>query len=298
MTIVNNSNEWFESFYRRICYGQEHRNYVLLENDNPLIITVMLGWKNLSFSFDDVYILIRSTKTSSIILTREYKGDPEDLDKAYSSALAEVYGDNANSLILMPDSTAESILKLDDIVNPTKFKFGVIYVNGQMSNKNDMEIFENKKASKSFNQFLKLIGVKTKLKEFAGYSGGLDTTSDKTGIYSVYKKYQDVQIMFHVSTLLPNEYIQTKRHIGNDIVTIVFLDEDAPKFSSSCIQSHFLQIFIVIKRLEDKFIVNIISNEMIPAFDPPIPKPPIFSAEELEQFLIRKSKIDLISVAW
>ena len=50
-------------------------------------------------------------------------------------------------------------------------------------------------------------------------------TSDDTGQESIYTKFQDAEIMFHVSTLLPHsardsQQIERKRHIGNDRVTI------------------------------------------------------------------------------
>lgn len=56
--------------------------------------------------------------------------------------------------------------------------------------------------------------------------------------------------MFHVSTQLPYERhdpqkLQRKRHIGNDIVCVVFLEADNTSFSPACIKSHFLHTFIL-----------------------------------------------------
>lgn len=57
--------------------------------------------------------------------------------------------------------------------------------------------------------------------------------------------------MFHVSTLLPYtvgdaQQLQRKRHIGNDIVTIIFQEENTP-FVPDMIASHFLHAFIVVQ---------------------------------------------------
>ena len=41
-----------------------------------------------------------------------------------------------------------------------------------------------------------------------------------------------------------------KRHIGNDIVTVIFQDLGCEAFSPRCIRSHFQHIFIVV-RAED-----------------------------------------------
>lgn len=60
--------------------------------------------------------------------------------------------------------------------------------------------------------------------------------------------------MFHVSTQLPYERhdpqkLQRKRHIGNDIVCVVFLEADNTAFSPACIKSHFLHTFILVRTI-------------------------------------------------
>lgn len=60
--------------------------------------------------------------------------------------------------------------------------------------------------------------------------------------------------MFHVSTLLPYtvgdaQQLQRKRHIGNDIVAIVFQDENTP-FVPDMIASHFLHAYIVVQPIQ------------------------------------------------
>lgn len=66
----------------------------------------------------------------------------------------------------------------------------------------------------------------------------------------MYTNWRSIEIMFHVSTLLPYERhdpqkLQRKRHIGNDIVCVVFLEADNTSFSPACIKSHFLHTFIL-----------------------------------------------------
>lgn len=74
-----------------------------------------------------------------------------------------------------------------------------------------------------------------------------------TGKYSVYTIYEGHEIMFHVSTLLPfskdnRQQVERKRHIGNDIVNIVFVDlEDTTQevqsfFNPTYIKSQFTRI--------------------------------------------------------
>lgn len=78
-----------------------------------------------------------------------------------------------------------------------------------------------------------------------------------TGKYSVYTVYEGHEIMFHVSTLLPyskdnRQQVERKRHIGNDIVNIVFIDREGNDdddgseahmlFNPTCIKSQFTRI--------------------------------------------------------
>ena len=58
------------------------------------------------------------------------------------------------------------------------------------------------------------------------------------GLYSVYTYWRGIEIMFHVSTLLPYEKndpqkLQRKRHVGNDIVCVVFLEADNTRYSAA-----------------------------------------------------------------
>lgn len=78
--------------------------------------------------------------------------------------------------------------------------------------------------------------------------------ADSTGLYSVYNQYREAEVMFHVSTLLPftpnnRKQLLRKRHIGNDIVTIVFQEPGAPPFSPRHIRSHFQHVFIVVQAI-------------------------------------------------
>ena len=65
------------------------------------------------------------------------------------------------------------------------------------------------------------------------YRAGLDVRGDTYGTHSVYTTWREFEVMFHVSTFLPyraNDYqqLQRKRHIGNDICVIIFMDGETP----------------------------------------------------------------------
>ncbi|KAK7573935.1 hypothetical protein V9T40_011126 [Parthenolecanium corni] len=130
------------------------------------------------------------------------------------------------------------------------------------------------------------------------YRGGLDTQFGQTGEEAVYQVYKEREIMFHVSTLLPftdndPQQLQRKRHIGNDIVAIVFQEENTP-FSPDMIASHFLHAFIVVQVVDPntpntRYKVHVAARDDVPFFEPSLPNPPIFRhGPEFREFLLTK----------
>ena len=70
----------------------------------------------------------------------------------------------------------------------------------------------------------------------------ISITANNTGSQSIYTKWQGYEIMFHVATMLPfraedQQQLERKRHIGNDIVIIIFQDNATP-FDITSIPSH------------------------------------------------------------
>jgi len=68
--------------------------------------------------------------------------------------------------------------------------------------------------------------------------------------------------------------LQRKRHIGNDIVCVVFLEADNTSFSPACIKSHFLHTFILvrvsprIKRKITRYEVSVVTRDEVGAYKP------------------------------
>ncbi|KAG5879764.1 hypothetical protein JTB14_028958 [Gonioctena quinquepunctata] len=205
--------------------------------------------------------------------------------------------------IFSPD-IQKDLLLLEEQEGSVNFKFGVIYMKqGQTS---DDEILSNENGSYRFEQFLSLLGDKIKLRGWDKYRGGLDIKGDMTGKFSVYTIYEGHEIMFHVSTLLPysrdnRQQVERKRHIGNDIVNIVFVEaqDDAEgahsQFNPTCIKSQFTRILlcdvfaVVTVDNDNQYRLSVFSDEAVPLFGPGLPCPPVFTDPYLfREFLLVK----------
>jgi len=95
--------------------------------------------------------------------------------------------------------------------------------------------------------------------------------------------------------------LERKRHIGNDIVVIIFVDydtdpEDAYRsalrdFDPSCMRSHFNHIFALVSynHLTECYRLIMYSAESVPEFGPPLPfKAEFPNSAAFRDFLLAK----------
>nr|CDS32344.1 GTPase activating Rap:RanGAP domain 3 [Hymenolepis microstoma] len=189
-------------------------------------------------------------------------------------------------------------LTLEEQEGSVNFKFGVLYCrDGQIS---DEEMYNNEIGSPQYQAFLRLLGDRIALKNWDRFKGGLDAKTETTGTESIYTIYEGHEIMFHVSTLLPispdnRQQIERKRHIGNDIVNIIFFDtndvEKPLSWKPSMMKTHFTHIFAVVtyNNVTDAYRLSVFSEESVPYFGPTIPTSREFTDhEELRHFLLVK----------
>ncbi|XP_073949241.1 signal-induced proliferation-associated 1-like protein 2 isoform X1 [Choristoneura fumiferana] len=172
----------------------------------------------------------------------------------------------------------EQLLRLDEQCVTRHYKVGVMYCKSGQSTEEEM--YNNQEAGPAFVEFLQMLGHTVRLKDFDKYKAGLDNRTDSTGLYSVYTTYQGCEIMFHVSTMLPytpnnRQQLLRKRHIGNDIVTIVFQEPGAAPFTPRNIRSQFQHVFVVVRAIDPctdntHYSIAVSRAKEVPLFGPPI----------------------------
>ncbi|XP_063812079.1 rap1 GTPase-activating protein 2 isoform X3 [Pseudophryne corroboree] len=213
--------------------------------------------------------------------------------------IAKALCDDATGLKFNPvlyPKASQMIVTYDEHEINNTFKFGVIYQKYKQTL--EEELFGNNEESAAFKEFLSLLGDTVLLQDFKGFRGGLDVAHGQTGTESIYTVFRDKEIMFHVSTKLPftegdTQQLQRKRHIGNDIVAIVFQEDNTP-FVPDMIASNFLHAYIVVQVENPEtdyttYKVSVTAREDVPSFGPPLPNPPVFQKNaEFCEFLLTK----------
>uniref|UniRef100_A0A8C7WIL6 Rap-GAP domain-containing protein n=1 Tax=Oncorhynchus mykiss TaxID=8022 RepID=A0A8C7WIL6_ONCMY len=279
--------------YRKHFLGKEHLNYYSVDGT--------LGHLVLSMKYDeigdqeDLRLMLRTKlETYHDVIPISCLTEFPNVVQMAKLVCEEVNVDRFYP-VLYPKAS-RLIVNFDEHIISNNFKFGVIYQKfGQTS---EEELFGNSVESPAFVEFLEFLGEKVELHDFKGFRGGLDVTHGQTGSESVYHNYRNKEVMFHVSTKLPyaegdTQQLQRKRHIGNDIVAIVFQEESTP-FVPDMIASNFLHSYVVVQ-VENActgdvlYKVSVTARNDVPFFGPPLPDPAVFrKGPEFQEFLFTK----------
>uniref|UniRef100_A0AAQ4S4Y3 Rap-GAP domain-containing protein n=1 Tax=Gasterosteus aculeatus aculeatus TaxID=481459 RepID=A0AAQ4S4Y3_GASAC len=281
------------TLFRKHFLGKEHFNYYSVDS--------ALGHLVFSLKYDVIgdqehlrLMLRNKLKTHHDVIPISCLTEFPNVVQMAKLVCEEVNVDRF-SPVLYPKAS-RLIAAFDEHVISNNFKFGVIYQKfGQTS---EEELFGNSHESPAFVEFLEFLGDKIELHNFKGFRGGLDVTHGQTGTESVYCNYRNKEVMFHVSTKLPytdgdTQQLQRKRHIGNDIVAILFQEENTP-FVPDMIASNFLHAYIVVqvvKPCSDDVLykVSVTARDDVPFFGPALPNPAVFKkSPEFHEFLFTK----------
>lgn len=279
--------------YRKHFLGKEHFNYYCIDN--------ALGHLVFSIKYDIINdqehlrLLLRTKcKTFHDIIPISCLIEFPNVIQMAKLVCEDVNVDRFFP-VLYPKAS-RLIVSFDEHVISNHFKFGVIYQ--KLRQTSEEELFTNIEESPAFVEFLQLLGEKVELQDFKGFRGGLDVAHGQTGAESVYCRFRNKEIMFHISTKLPYtegdaQQLQRKRHIGNDIVAIIFQDESTP-FVPDMIASNFLHAYVVVQAQNPcsdntLYKVSVTARDDVPFFGPTLPDPAIFKkGPEFHEFLLTK----------
>ncbi|XP_063602240.1 signal-induced proliferation-associated 1-like protein 2 isoform X5 [Penaeus indicus] len=300
-------------YYRSYFCGQEHQNWLGVD-DSLGPVAVSIRREKVEDATDSAHslptyqyrIIVRTSELFSCqgTVLEESLGRPGG-EKGRGPGVREVLEYVCPQLSVgclrlghATSQTEEALLRLDELGVHKKFKIGVLYCRAGQTTEEEM--YNNETAGPAFSEFLETLGQRVRLKDFDKYRGGLDKKTDSTGLYSVYTQYRDLEVMFHVSTLLPftpnnRKQLLRKRHIGNDIVTIIFQEPGAPPFSPKHIRSHFQHVFIVVQAVNPcsentQYTVTVSRFRDVPMFGPMMTEGATFpKSKTFAEFLIAKA---------
>ncbi|KAJ3219894.1 hypothetical protein HK099_004540 [Clydaea vesicula] len=214
---------------------------------------------------------------------------PEDIFAALSRNIP------SHNLKLCKDpNLPNELLQMEERQVIRSYKFGVCYLAGGQDTEEQMMGNKMETVSPAFKQFLNFLGETIELKGWKSYRAGLDVTNNNTGTHSVYTKWQGYEIMYHVSTMLPynpndRQQLERKRHIGNDIVVIVFQDDANTPIQLQSIVSHQNHVIVVVTPHGDLYRIVVLAKNGVPVFTPELPEPCLITKEAVgRDFFLHK----------
>jgi len=307
-------------YYTKEFSAHDHFNYLGHEKNNnsaitkPAAVSVLVKKKgpsaqNVKKTMFELVVLCRTpekderktftitSKSDNISSKKALKLTKENIPKMSTFSLEEVADKN------LVDNLKEFEVK--QLKN--QYRIGVIYCkDGQTS---EDEMYSNVNPCLYFTEFLEVLGTPVELKGWTKFKGGLDVRGNTTGTHSIYTPFQGYEVMFHISTMLPFQAsdlqrVERKRHIGNDVVVIVFVDIDENasqpnmKFDPSIIKSQFNHVWVVVHvdhtrppQSEDKtthYKIALIFKDGVPLFEPDFPRGYSFPKDKMRNFFLTK----------
>ncbi|XP_063059233.1 rap1 GTPase-activating protein 2b isoform X2 [Engraulis encrasicolus] len=279
--------------YRKHFLGREHLNFYCTASSHGNLIISMRHEETGDQEFLHVILRCQSKTVYDRISLAGITEMPS------IAQLAKLLCEDITNLKLNPvlyPKGSQLIVSYDEHEVNNTFKFGVVYQRFKQTS--EEELFRNTEETPAFTEFLSVLGDCVDLQDFKGFRGGLDVSHGQTGTQSVYTMFREQELMFHVSTKLPytegdTQQLQRKRHIGNDIVAVVFQEEATP-FVPDMIASNFLHAYIIVQvenpcTDDTTYKVSVTAREDVPSFGPPLPNPAVFKkGPEFREFLLTK----------
>ncbi|XP_057663499.1 signal-induced proliferation-associated 1-like protein 1 isoform X6 [Diorhabda carinulata] len=301
-------------YYRKFFVGQEHQNWFGMDEQlGPVVIsikrekvvhpenqitTTLIQYQYRLVVRTSELQTLRGAVLEDAIPNIKSSSNPKTLNtKEVLEYVVPEIQLSCLKLGIQNQHVTEQILKLDEQGLTNHYKVGIMYCKADQNTEEEM--YNNEEAGPAFLEFLETIGQTVRLNGFDKYKAGLDNKTDSTGLYSVYAQYQECEIMFHVSTMLPftpnnRQQLLRKRHIGNDIVTIVFQEPGALPFTPKGIRSQFQHVFIVVHAINPctentHYKVAVSRSKDVEVFGPPIKEGAIFpKGKVFAEFLLAK----------
>ncbi|OIR56663.1 MAG: putative Rap/Ran GTPase-activating protein [Amphiamblys sp. WSBS2006] len=211
--------EFHLKLYKEVFLGKQHTNYVARrDTSNPVCISH-------KESTEKDHLIIRTKEKTEYIQMRKNKEKRKGVfsfvpwGESNINRLLSEMGHPLSSERFRKVKAGwfqEFILQTEKRISFKTHKVGILYADTHRLEGPE----QGEPPSPQYKSFLDIIGTEIKLENWGFYNGGLDVTDNQTGETSVYTQFENFEMMFHVSTLLPSG--ERHRRLGNNTTLIVF----------------------------------------------------------------------------
>jgi RAP1 GTPase activating protein 1 len=278
----------FSMFYKDNLYEKAHTNFVGNHPDiGPYLVSLELG------TVEKLKCIVRSKKGNQRLLITP--GKSGTLLQALINACPELKECNLLQ-VNNPDVQMDCLL-FDQKLIASNYKFGVLLV--KKDQPDEQSWYNNKDPTPAYEEFLEWLAFRVPMKAWPRFRGGLDSKNDLTGSESFYTNHKGYEIMLHCSAFIPYypndvQQVERKRHLGNDVVMIIFREADVTEpFDPAKVKSHFNHIFCVVQPVgtpENRSYMIAFSSKLgVQPYSPLLPAGGVYQRNDaLREFLLTK----------
>lgn len=141
-------------------------------------------------------------------------------------------------------SELERVLRCVDRIPPLEtHKIALLYAGGR--GVDEASVLNNAVGSDGYVRLQRSLGKLVPLADLGLFSGGLDTASGADGEFALVWTSGGTMVLFHTPTLMPEGLFNRKRHVGNDFVHVVFV-EDGVEYDCDTISGAFGLVTVIV----------------------------------------------------
>lgn len=293
-------NREYVPYFTTYLYENEHTHFAGYDEETDMYWIITIEEK--SKTRNQVRAIVRSRKDYDRYVIDHHPSTLSDKAKGTSSKLLPLFKlkPEIEKIKFIRTKSAEMSedlhsMELKEIALGMHYKFGVLYMKPKQT---EDEMFANESPGADFEEFLDFLGERIELNGWEKYKGGLDTKNNATGTHSIYHELQGIEIMFHVCSMLPSQEqdvqrVERKRHIGNDVVVFVFLEDGCEPYVATKLTSQFIHIHFLVKKVKyttgkTKYRISVVTKAGVEPHDPVLP-PILEKTPENRDLLLSKA---------
>lgn len=278
----------YEDIYKNKFYKRAHLNIATKEKDGSLGVTSVPTTFKEGKPF--VYEALKTTaKGYEQFEVPTSSGGSLDIEQ---SILKSLQRDDPGAYLIEDPGFPDEFVKIEEKHSQRRnaMKIGVVYC--KPGQKTAQEMFSNVDCSPAFNNFVDTMGTSFELtNEWTKYRGDMRTPATICYFEWQTQALGIIEVVYHIAPRLTAE--EHRRLLGNDIVILLFLEEDSPSQQTQLSVEQLEtfgevpQVYLVIQPVKRKFRICSITRRTITPFLPPVPRNPL-TFQEVREWLLTK----------
>ncbi|KAI8357139.1 hypothetical protein B0O80DRAFT_496853 [Mortierella sp. GBAus27b] len=252
--VLLQDREFDLEFYQAYFRERHHFNYVAtMSTQGPIVVSIVVDQKGC------IRVLVRTSQGSERIEHSLSALTIPWFRKIFGISCLWMLGQICPSLpinslqLCQHPELPQELIHMEERQIIRHYKFGIYQLLPGQTLEHQGLANPCDSCTPDFMDFVHWLGEPIQLRGWKGYRAGLDVNGGTTGDKSIFTHWNGYQVMFHCAPFIPfnpndHQQVERRRFIGNDIVIIVFKEnDDDEQFDLSSIGSRQNHIVCIVR---------------------------------------------------